>query len=53
MALTNAANQAVWYCGFLRELGYTIEDAVPLHGDNKGAVDHALNPVCHCQGFGQ
>ena len=41
MALANAANQAVWYHGFLRELGYTIEDTVPLHGDNKGAVDLA------------
>ena len=45
MALANAANQAVWYQGFLKELGYTVEDAVPLHGDNKGAVDLALNPV--------
>ena len=45
MALANVANQAVWYCGFLRELGYTVKDAVPLHSDNKGAVDLALNPV--------
>ena len=45
MALADAANQAVWYQGFLKELGYTIEDTVPLHGDNKGAVDLALNPV--------
>ena len=45
MALADAANQAVWYWGFLKELGYTIEDAVPPHGDNKGAVDLALNPV--------
>ena len=45
MALADAANKAVWYWGFLRELGYTIEDAVPLHSDNKGAVDLALNPV--------
>ena len=49
MALANAANQAVWYQGFLKELGYTIEDTVPLHGDNKGAVDLALNPVTGCQ----
>ena len=45
MALANVANQAVWYCGFLKELGYTIKHAVPLHGDNKGAVDLALNPI--------
>src|SRR5580692_8540864 len=45
MALANVANQAVWYHGFLKEIQYTIEDPVPLHGDNKGAVDLALNPV--------
>ena len=49
MALADAANQAVWYQGFLRELGYTIENTVPLHGDNKDAVDLALNPVTGCQ----
>jgi hypothetical protein len=45
MALADAANQAVWYRNFLSELGYEIEDPIPLHGDNKGAVDLALNPV--------
>ena len=29
MALADAANQAVQYWGFLKELGYTIKDAVP------------------------
>ena len=48
MALANVANQAVRYQGFLKELGYTVEDAVPLHDDNKGAVDLALNPVTGC-----
>ena len=28
------------------ELEYDVEDpAIPLHGDNKGAIDLALNPV--------
>jgi hypothetical protein len=45
MALTDAANQAAWYCSFLTELGYDLPDPIPLHGDNKGAVDLALNPV--------
>ena len=45
MALTDAANQAVWYRSFLTELGYEVSDPIPLHGDNKGAVDLALNPV--------
>jgi hypothetical protein len=45
MAMTDAANQAAWYCSFLEELGYTIDNPIPLHGDNKGAIDLALNPV--------
>ena len=27
------------------ELGYTIDEPIPLHGDNKGAIDLAENPV--------
>ena len=27
------------------ELGYSVNDPIPLHGDNKGAIDLALNPV--------
>src|SRR5882757_4386648 len=45
MAMTDAANQAAWYRSFLAELGYTVDDPIPLHGDNKGAIDLALNPV--------
>jgi hypothetical protein len=45
MALAEAANQAAWYQSFLMELGYEVSDPIPLHGDNKGAVDLALNPV--------
>jgi len=45
MAMTDAANQAAWYRSFLSELGYTVDDPIPLHGDNKGAIDLALNPV--------
>ena len=45
MVLADAANQATWYWSFLTELGYNISDPIPLHGDNKGAVDLALNPV--------
>ena len=45
MAMTDAANQAVWYQSFLGELGYTCDEPIPLHGDNKGAIDLALNPV--------
>ena len=45
MALADAANQAAWYRSFLMELGYEVSDPIPLHGDNKGAVDLALNPM--------
>ena len=45
MAMTDAANQAAWYQSFLTELGYKVDDPIPLHGDNKGAIDLALNPV--------
>ena len=45
MALADAGNQAAWYRMFLAELGYDVRDPIPLHGDNKGSVDLALNPV--------
>ena len=45
MAMTNAANQAAWYQSFLTELGYKVNDPIPLQGDNKGAIDLALDPV--------
>ena len=45
MALANTANQAIWYQSFLSELSYKVLDPIPLHGDNKGAVDLMLNPV--------
>jgi hypothetical protein len=45
MAMTDAANQAAWYRSFLAELGYSVDDPIPLHDDNKGAIDLALNPV--------
>ena len=43
--MTEATNQAAWYQSFLMELGYKVDDPIPLHGDNKGAIDLALNPV--------
>jgi Reverse transcriptase (RNA-dependent DNA polymerase) len=45
MAMTDAANQAAWYRGLLKELGYSVDNPIPIHGDNKGAIDLALNPV--------
>jgi hypothetical protein len=45
MALADAANQAAWYRSILGELGYSVDNPIPIHCDNKGAVDLALNPV--------
>ena len=45
MALTDAGNQATWYRSFLSELGYSPEKPIPIHGDNKGAIDLSENPV--------
>ena len=45
MALADTTNQAAWYWSFLMELSYKVSDPIPLHGDNKGTVDLALNPV--------
>ena len=45
MAMTNATNQAAWYQRFLAELGYSVNNPIPLHGHNKDAIDLALNPV--------
>ena len=45
MVMANASNRGVWYRSFLRELGYNVNTPIPLHCDNKGAIDLALNPV--------
>lgn len=45
MAMTDAANQAKWYRSIFSELGYDVNVPIPIHGDNKGAIDLALNPV--------
>ena len=49
MAMTDASNQGVWYRSFFTELGYTAEEPIPLHGDNKGTIDLAENPVTGCR----
>ena len=45
MSMTDVANQAAWYQSFFAELRYSVNNLIPLHGDNKGAIDLALNPV--------
>jgi len=43
MSLAEASNQATWYRSFMEELGYEVSSPIPMHCDNKGAVDLALN----------
>ena len=43
--MTDACNQAQWYQSFLKELGYDVDRPILIHGDNKGAIDLAVNPV--------
>jgi len=45
MAMTDTSNQGIWYRSFLTELGYTVDEPIPLHGGNKGTIDLAENPV--------
>ena len=35
----------MWYRTYLRELGYEVSSPIPLHCDNKGAVDLSENPI--------
>ena len=48
MAMTDASNQGIWYRSFFTELGYTVDEPIPLHGDNKGTINLAENPVTGC-----
>jgi hypothetical protein len=35
----------MWYRTYLKELGYEVSSPIPLHCDNKGAVDLSQNPI--------
>lgn len=47
MALTEAAKQAAYLHGFLRELGYIADHKIVIFCDNNGARKIAENPVYH------
>jgi hypothetical protein len=44
MSLSDTCRQLVWMRSFLKELGMPV-DAIPLCGDNQGAIFNASNPV--------
>ena len=35
----------MWYRTYLGELGYEVSSPIPLHCDNKGAIDLSKNPI--------
>ena len=49
IAASEAAKEAVWIRNFITELGVvpSIENAIPLHCDNSGAVAQAKEPRAH------
>ncbi len=47
VALSSAAQQAVWIRRLLGELGVDVSDPTPICEDNQGAVCLATNPVHH------
>ena len=47
MAISDASRHAIWLRTLFTELGFKQPNPLPIHVDNKGSVDLALNPVHH------
>ena len=47
MAASEAAKEAIYLRGFMKELGYGDDAATRLFVDNSGAIDLAYNPEHH------
>ena len=48
MALTEAAQEAIWLKAFLCELGeISLNEAVKIYEDNRGLIPLTKNPECH------
>lgn len=47
MGLTDAAKEAIYIIGFLKELGFERMTNVTIYNDNRGARELAHNPVFH------
>ena len=45
IALSQASTQAAWYRSLLSEIGFPLSAPITLHGNNKGSVDIANNPI--------
>ena len=47
MACTHAAQEAIWLCQFLDQLGYHQKNPTQTLGDNQGAIALVKNPGNH------
>ena len=45
IALYQAAKESAWMIDFLKGLGISIHDTMPINADNKGCISYAKNPV--------
>eukprot|EP00965_Chrysotila_dentata_P240813 6203928-Pleurochrysis_carterae.AAC.1 len=49
IAASEAAKEATYLHALMKELGENVDDATPLHLDNKSAIDLAYNPEHHAR----
>jgi len=49
IAMTRTAQEAIWICQLLKDLGYKQTHSITLFGDNKGVISLAGNPSDHPQ----
>ena len=49
MAGSEAAKEAIYLSGYLRELGFDSTEPTPLRMDNRSAIDLSYNPEHHAR----
>ena len=49
MELASTGRQAAWLKSFSREIGFPIEDPIPLCSDNQAAIFFMINPAVERQ----
>ena len=49
MELASTGQQAAWLKSFSREIGFPIQEPIPLCLDNQAAIFLMVNPVVECQ----
>ncbi len=47
IATSHAAQEAIWFRQFLRDLGFVQNSATIIQSDNQGAISLSKNPVDH------